>query len=781
MGAAGLLAAPAMAAPDGLSAGARHAAARQPWVAIMSVTPGYAQPTGKVIVSGIVVNPSDTPLRSASIQILSAQNPLNSQQMAGYLTAAQPSPGVDLAILKADTSLPTPVPAHGTEQWKVPLTAQQVGMTTFGVYPLTAQLTVTDPVLGTGTPEDWASTFLPFWPGKSAARKKASIAWVWPLIDIPQQTVCGTVATNELAGSVAGGGRLNLLLAAGQTPAGQQAQLTWAIDPALLSDVSAMSRPHRVTGTGGCSSGKLEPASSAAKAWLTGVQQATAHQDYFTTPYADVDVAALALSHSGLYGELAAAFADGGAAATQTEVPGTTKKVLGQPQRVTPDTAGRIAWPAGGIASYGVLETLAAQDKIGTAILSSSLIHTPDTVTGVPNGQGGVLNVLLASSTLTKILSTGRDAIPGLVPDGGTTPPGARADARAAATFAKQQWFLAETAMIAATAPAAGRAVVVAPPRRWSPPPDLADALLTDTVSTPWLQPTTLAGLASTHTQTGQNPNIPEGKQVTRGELGGPLLNLVRHLSQQVQLLDSILPKSARGYLSTAVDTAESSAWRGGRGKQHHAERLVRRDLAYVEGRLRQVKIVGHLQVTLGGQNGVVPVSVSNDLSQPVTVKLVASAPPEDHVTIGKSTNVFTDVITVAAHTQRIIKISVTAAQAGPTVITLRLETPHGYTLPVHSSTLTVVATHFGTLAIVIISIALAVFLVTATARAIRGRPQDDGSESEAEELDPMPSTREPASADGETDSVVSRGADDRQPAKEADEHAATPGTADRS
>jgi hypothetical protein len=785
-GAAGIMTVPAAAStagPAGPAATARHAPARlRPWISITGMTPGYAQPTGPVTVSGVVTNPTGTPLRGASVQILSTLTALTSQQMASYITAQQPA-GED--INGASHNLPAPVPAHGTEPWTMKLTAHQLGMTSFGVYPVTAELQVTDATLGTIAPLDYASTFLPFWPGKTAVKteKKVSIAWVWPLIDTPQQTICGTLTSNELAGNVASGGRLSGLLSAGETPVAQQAQLTWAIDPALLSDLQRMSRPYRVSGTAaGCAAGKLEPADKAATTFLTGVQAVAARQDFFTTPYADVDVAALALAHGGLDSELAAAFTDGRTAASQAKVPGTQKKILGPAQRVTPDTVGQIAWPAGGIASYGVLEAV-ARNKIGTVILSSSLIHTPDPAIAVPNGQGGEMNALLANSTLTKILTTRRDEIPGVAPDEYATPPGARAAAHQAAAFAKEQWFRAETAMIAADAPAAGRAVIVAPPRRWNPLPGMASALLTDTVTSPWLQPATLASLANGISAAGRvSPKLPGEKRVTRGELSGSLLGQVQKLSQQVQLLDAILPTSGPGYLSTAVDTAESTAWRGGKANQRYAERLVRRDLAYVSGRLHQVKILISDRVTLGGQNGVVPVSVSNGLSQPVRVKLVASAPPADHVTVGKSSNVFTDVVTVQGHTQRPIKISVTAAQAGSTVLTLRLESAGGTPLPGRPAPLTVVATHFGTLAIVIISIALVVFVLTATARAIRrGGPQDGGSAAEAEELDAMPSSRDPASADAETDTVVPRGAEERQPAKEADEHASAPGTADRS
>jgi uncharacterized protein DUF6049 len=786
-GTAGLLALPAAAtttvsASPGSPAGSAAAATRndaardRPWIAITSMTPGYETTNGKVTISGIVTNPTGSPLRGYSLQLWSFPNPLTSQQqMASYLTAPEPT-GVDEAILGTAHNLPAPVPAHGTEQWSMTLATNQVGMHSFGVYPLAAHLIGPGPVPGTvGTSVDYARTFLPFWPGKSKSKTAprvhpVSIAWVWPLIDTPQQTVCRTLTSNGLARSVASGGRLNSLLAAGQSPAGQQAMLTWAIDPALLSDAAVMSRPYRVSGTRSCSGGKKEPASSAAKTWLANVQEAAAQQDFFTTPYADVDMAALA--HGGLDAELQAAFFDGRQVAAQTNVPGTPTKVLGRPQRVTPPTVGPIAWPAAGIADYGLLERLAG-DQIRTVIMSSSLVHTPATVTTIPAGTGSPLTVLRADSTLTNILAGRRDQIPGLVPDSYATPSGTKAKVRQAAAFGKQQWFLAETAMIAATAPAAGRSIVVAPPRRWDPPPGMPDVLLDDTVSTPWLQPAGLASLAGAHPQTGQ----VSAKRISRGELSRSLLRQVKRLAGAIRLLDSILPASGPGYLSTALDTVESSAWRGRKANERPALQLLHQDLAYVNGQLRQVKIVGSPRITLGGQNGVVPVSVSNGLGQPVTVKLVATAPTADHVTIGKITN----PITVKGHQQRTIKIPITATQAGSTTITVRLTTITGRALPVSPARLTVAATHFGTLAIVIITIALVVFVLTATARAIRrGGPQEGGSTAEAEELDPMPSTRDPASAADEPDSVVSRGADDRQPAKEADEHA-TPGTADRS
>ena len=121
-------------------------------------------------------------------------------------------------------------------------------MTQFGVYPVTAQLSDTaDDVLGLD------QTLLPFWPGQQAAdlARPLDIAWTWPLVDQPHHQVCSALTNNDLASSLGPGGRLAALLAAAQ--AHPAADLTWVIDPALLSDVETMTQTYRVGSGLGCS------------------------------------------------------------------------------------------------------------------------------------------------------------------------------------------------------------------------------------------------------------------------------------------------------------------------------------------------------------------------------------------------------------------------------------------------------------------------------------------------------------------------------------------------
>ena len=225
------------------------------------------------------------------------------------------------------------------------------------------------------------------------------------------------------------------------------------------------------------------------------------------------------------------------------------------------------------------------------------------------------------------------------------------------------------------------------------------------------------------------------------------------------------------------MDAVESSAWRGGRRTQRPAAQLLRHELSFVTGKLAQVKITVSSRVTLGGKAGNVPVSVRNNLSQPVTVQVKARVSAADQVTIAP----YKRLVKVPAKSQVTVRVPVRAAAAGSKTLTLWLATPEGAPLPGEPKSLTVTATHFGTLAIVIISVALVVFVLSAAARAIRrGGPQDGGAGAEAEELDPMPSPPDPASGGDEPGSVGSGTADERQPAKEDDEHATAPGGADR-
>ena len=457
---------------------------------IDSVSPQVARPDGTVTVSGTVTNESQSMLSGLSIQLRSSAARLGSRDdLTSYANGT----------LAAGTPVGTPVlvteslPSGATARWRVSLSVTAIGISEFGVYPLAAQA-----VDAIGLPVGTARTFLPLWPGAAASglSQRLKIAWVWPLLNAPQQGICPALTSNSLASSIAPGGRLGTLLAAGSAYAAS-ADLTWAVDPGLLQSISTMTHAYRVGGTADCTGGTPQRASPAAAQWLSGVRAASSSQQMFTTPYDDVDVAAL--SHQGLDSDLTSAYRQGGSVASSLlGASSGPSPAGGRPGRARPSPpSGSIAWPADGLADSSVLANLAV-NGISTVVLSSAEMRAPsgtfipdDAVASTPTATGTTMKVLLADSAITSVLGSA------------TSAPGR--------SFAVSQRFLAETAMIAAEAPGPARSVVVAPPREWAPSAALAGQLLSEseTASAPWLAPDTLAALASSPVSASQASRLP--------------------------------------------------------------------------------------------------------------------------------------------------------------------------------------------------------------------------------------------------------------------------------
>jgi hypothetical protein len=728
-------------------------------LAITSVNPDYAQPGKPVTIQGTLTNTSPAPMSGLSVQILSSGSRFTSrslmqQYVDGSYTITSPLPN-------AVTNLNGRLASGATADWSVTLQPSQLPMSQFGVYPLAAQADGAGGNILTAN-----ETFLPYWPGtKDEDPRQQQVAWIWPLIDQPSQGVCSGLLNNDMAASFASGGRLNDLLSAG-TAYAARAHLTWAVDPALLASAQTMSKSYRAGGgAAGCGTlsqpAKSEPASQAAAAWLADLKSATAGQPMFVTPYDDADIAALVRNNMST--DLDLAFSEGRVVAGKA----LSRSFIPTPTGSSPSLGG-LAWPADGAANYGVLENLAASDKINTVVLDSSTMppspqpdFTPSAQTTTPDGEGPELKVLLSDDTITQVLGSANSP-----------------SASKATAFAVSQRYLAETAMIAAEQPNIARSVVVAPPRRWNPPAGLASQLLNETVSAPWLKPVSLGQLATQKHPAGQVSRQAPAT-VSPAELSKPMLSQVRGIDQQVKLLKSI-QTNPDASLSYGVAAAESAAWRGGGSAGAQGEALVQDLSGYLTGQEKKLTIIKPPRITLAGLKGPVPVSISNGLSYPVKVQLevgpsrgisVKSQPPPMIIPPGQ---------------QQIKKVEITASNVGSTTLTLRLLTPQGVPLPTQT-TVIIQATHYGTLALVIIGAALAIFVLTSATRAFRrGRrgPRDKSSESDPGDGAEPEDDENP----GEADTVVAEApatgrptahASDHDAAEETDDYAWAPGRAD--
>jgi hypothetical protein len=760
------LAGVASSASAAVTAGAQPPSGPPPVsLAITSVSPQYATPGDVVTVTGTITNDSTQPMPGLSIQLRSSSMPFGNrndlQEYAdGTLQADEPVPGAAATLSHA-------LAPRATATWSAALPVNSLPMFVFGVYPLAAQA---ENALG---PLVVDRTFLPFWPGtKAQDPKPEQVAWIWPLIDQPRQATCPGLLNNGLEASLASSGRLGGLLQAGSRFA-SIAHLTWAIDPALLSNVETMTKPYTVTtpktvSDGQCG-GTAKPMSTVAVSWLDQLKVATTGEPVLLTPYADADIAAL--TRSGMNADLTRAFAEGRSVAS-----GILDRNFSATAPASSTNLTGMAWPADGIADFPVLENLAASDDISTVVLDSLTMmpspqrdYTPSAESTTPDGVGPPLKVLLSDDTISQILASGDSP----------------SDSQATA-FAVAQRYLAETAMIDAEQPNLARSLVVAPPRRWDPPAGLASELLQETVSAPWLKPVSLSQLAAAKDPSGVvNRDAPRAR--SKAELSQALLNQARHVDQQARLLMSVEQDPDRA-LSDAAAAIESAAWRGGGSAEAQGAALASQISGYLASQESQLKIIGVPRVALGGQKGTVSVSVSNGLDYAVDVKLQAL--PGTGVTATGPQH----AVLVPPGQQEIVKLAVTATTVGSSTLRLRLLTPQGAPFPAETR-MTVQATHFGTLALVIVAGALGVFVLTAAARAIRrgrrgrGGPRQGASGADAGGEAAEPDAAEPEEAgnvvvDGLTVGHASDPAGHRasapEPAEGTDDDAWAPRPADR-
>ena len=424
-----------------------------------------------------------------------------------------------------------------------------------------------------------------------------------------------------------------------------------------------------------------------------------------------------------------------------------------------------IAWPAGGIAAgnVGYFEREAlASDGVQTLVLGSSYSPGEPTVLRTPNGLGAqtanagsaYMKVVLANKDLTRLLGQGGSS--------------------GSSAFATAQEFLAATALLAEHYP--GEPIVVAPPQRWTPAPDLAAGLLTMTRSASWLSAVSLTALTSPkNLQT--VVRLPGGS--THEKLSKRESRVLRSVNRKISQLEKLKYRTnLKDYLPVAV--AESSAWRGASeavalgGLDALAQRVTRQ--------LRQgVQIEAEQRVTLGGLKGTVPVSIDNTLGFAVVVRL---KPQYDQSATGIKITVSpggavsqSGLVTIPAHSAETVRLRVQATVVGSTAVTLSLQ--NGHYQPLFGSPaqrMTIQATQVGVLGVIIFAVALGVFLIATAARAARRGRAAPAADHAA---NPGPATEQAGdrpAAPAEPDTVMAERTELEQPARpdvieETDDH----------
>jgi hypothetical protein len=358
-------------------------------------------------------------------------------------------------------------------------------------------------------------------------------------------------------------------------------------------------------------------------------------------------------------------------------------------QKVTP-----LAWPGSGFADDATITAL-RQAGYRLAVLSEDAIPPTSELTFTPTGvatvstQDGALDGLLADRQLSDVLAED------------TRRPGT-------GTLMVQR-VVAETEMITEELPNRQRTILIAPPKRWSPPSEVARQLVAAYTSTPWIKPTAIDGLAATSGDVErQQPAYPTEAQ--RAEISQRYVAAVARLAHGVAAFSGVLTDSTALTSSyrNALLRAESSTWANGRG------RVTAAGARYLAGLRRgldsqqdKVRILSRGTVTLSSKSGTIPVTIANDLEQSVTVQLALRARVSGRLHVDNP-----PPFRVDAKSRETVEVKASAVANGIVIVDAVLTNPQGERIgPI--SHFNVRATDFGRVGFFIIGGAIALLFIS--------------------------------------------------------------------
>jgi hypothetical protein len=666
----GLLAGPA---PAALAADAADVGSTVQ-ITVTSLTPTAAQPGDDVVVSGTVANRGTQSLEQPTIQLRVSTQPVASRRdLAAQASSTDRPPGDALPeVVQPGASLDPGVSVAFT------LTARsaELNLADPGVYPLAVEV-IAGPN-GSRTRYGTQRFYLPY---DMAGVRPTRVATLWPVTATPSRGADGTPITTSSGLTVIHQevtGRLGSLVAAG---AGLP--VTWVVDgdtAESAAQVAAGSSAAASTASG-TPSATTEPPDPVVAAWLDQLAEQAAATQALSLAYADPDL--VAVTRAGLSGDVVRA---------QQLATAAVQQALGRGTTVTQGPA----WPADGTADGDTLSAVRASGAT-QIVLSSAYTDSSRPVAWTPSALGPLegtgLTAVVADAPLSALLTTR----PGL--QGGPV-------------LARQR-MLAELAEIGLELPTVARSVVVVADRQWTPDVAYVQSLYASLAQTPWVQLTTLAGLQGDAAggPARQQPRYPAG---LRGrELSGPQIAAAVVGHEDLDAVAAVLtqPEPTVGLGHRALLRAESTAWRV---RPADGAAYAGSIAARIRAVKDQVRVVAAGAVTLAARSGKIPVTVTNALDQPVTVRVGVDVVPAARLTVTAP-----PTVTVPARGSTTLDLAAEATANGSAQLTVRLQTPDGAAYgPPHM--VTVQITGLGAVAQLLVAVALVLLTVAVIVRVVR-------------------------------------------------------------
>jgi hypothetical protein len=649
---AGLTAAPASARTTSPTAtpGASQGTRAELSITLDHLEPKVARQRDTLALDGVVTNTSRDSLSNVVVELRASSERISTRYELAH--DSQPSTQVGVLIAATRQRLGTLLPGQ-TAAWQMSVPVQRLGLPSspalFGAYPLAIEATSSD---DSGVTRTRLPTTL-LWVPDGAQYTPTQVAWLWPLVDGVHRGYGSTFLDDTLAKDLAPGGRIGRLV---QIAADSNLPLSYVVDPALVDDATAMAAsvtgPPQGTGPpmsgapSGTPTAKSTPKSSAAghgnasstespsasakasgkangpttsatpspyqvaaghgtapglggataAAWLAQLRATVMRpgSGLIGLPYGDVDVAAL--ERAGLGKEIAIARSTG-QSLLRSELAAPTM----------PDAT----WPVGGVLDQPALDDLAS-DLVTTVVLSDQALPPRDA-----NAVSGPrADLQTASGPVHAVLTD--STIDGLVADPGSVPGGTRA---------AEQRFLAETMLVTEQRPGSGSSLVLAPPRAADPSNPLLAKVLADTGAVPWLRVVGLQTVAGQRSDDVARQPLTYPAAARQAELPPTELAAIGDVRAGLATFSAILSSTTSDPFIDAANIAllraESSSWRT---KPKQAAQIRNSVAAGLQAQLGQVHINNPRLITMTSRKQKIPLTIVNDLPEPVTVGLRLSA-----------------------------------------------------------------------------------------------------------------------------------------------------------
>jgi hypothetical protein len=658
----------APAAVDKTGTGSRTAA-----LTINKLSPAIPGKGDTITVAGSVKNDGKSTITGARIAVhhLKGSGPLRSR---GAMESAAAEPGYSLALdgyeVDGHTKTVSDLAPGQSAPFTISFPVSSLDLGADGVYPVGISLdgeVPTDPtlhVLGI------QRTFLPWYSGDEEA-KSTKISFLWPLTDEPRIDPRGDTDSQQSpifrddslvkelqpgsSGSTTTGGRLWQMV-----ELGKQLPITWVIDPDLLATVEAMTKPYRVEGPGGdVTHTKPGTGSAVAEKWLAELKSAVNGDQVIALPFGDPDIASLAHHGKNIKSDLKLVQTGGQLGKT------TVDTILG-----TQSTTG-VAWPVDGAVDSSIVSTarktgaktvIARSDSLRE---SSSLSYTPNAARPVGGGSTAVVADAALSTAFEGDMSKPQNALLAV------------------------QNYIAQTLLVTMEAPGKQRDILVAPQRMPTAAQAHAMAAAIDATDTaPWATTADFSTTAKATPDPAAARRLPPSsaypRSLRRTELPAEAFQQLHEVQTHLDDFVTILTIKDRVTVPfrNAMLRAMSTGWRangdgdGSSKGDGSAETSYRNAIGtYLTDLIGAVHILSKSDLTLSGRSGTIPVTVKNDLGQPVT-GLVLKLGSNSTIRL-KIKNAEQPISIDGGHT-RTLKFETTASANGLAQVTAHLYTQGG-------------------------------------------------------------------------------------------------------